>query len=282
MVIRMDLSSIIGIVAGIGFVLFGYSFSGGDIRGLLMMSAFIIVAGGTLGAVFLSYGANHLKNFPKLIAEVFRKPKSTVNDTIDYLVSLSQTAKQSGLLSLEKVIMAPGEKGKVDLFLKKGILSVVDGTDPEKINDLLQNEIYVYEQNKNVDIAMFDSCATYSPAFGMIGTIVGLIQMLSAGMSDPEQLTTAIGVAFITTLYGSLMANCLFTPTATKLRARLASYRLEKEMIIDAVCAIRNGINPKMLKEQLSSYVIQNEKSLPATQRKKTVKKTAANKIASK
>ncbi len=263
----MDFSSIIGIFAGIGFVLFGYGMDGGNVRGLFMLSAFVIVAGGVFGSLFLCYGFDHLKFFPKLLLEVYIKPKSTINETIDFLVSLSQTAKQNGLLSLEKAIINADVKKQIDPFLKKGILSVVDGTDPEKINDLLQNEIYVYEQSKSVDIAMFDSCAAFAPAFGMIGTIVGLIQMLSAGMSNPDQLTTAIGVAFITTLYGSLFANCIFIPSATKLRARLAAYRLEKEMIIDAVCAIRNGINPKMLKEQLSSYAILGGKRLQKANR---------------
>ncbi|NCA93219.1 hypothetical protein EOM82_08300 [bacterium] len=271
----MDFSSIIGIIAGIGFVLVGYGMNSGNVMGLLMANAFVIVIGGTLGAVFLSYGMNNLKNFPKLFLEVFKSPKSTINETIDYLVSLSQTAKQNGLLSLEKNIMATDSKKKVDPFLKRGILSVVDGTDPEKINELLQNEIYVYEQKKSVDIAMFDSCASFAPAFGMIGTIVGLIQMLSAGMSDPDALTSAIGVAFITTLYGSLFANCIFAPSATKLRSKLASYRLEKEMIIDAVCAIRNGVNPKMLKEQLSSYAVLSAKSTKKQSAKPKVSKKA-------
>lgn len=250
----MDFSSIIGIIAGIGFVLFGYGLEGGNVRALFMPGALIIVVGGVLGSLFLCYGFEHLKYFPKLLLEVYIKPKSTINETVDFLVSLSKTAKQTGLLSLEKVIIAADEKNQIDPFLKKGVLSVVDGTDPEKINDLLQNEIYVYEQSRSVDIAMFDSCAAFAPAFGMIGTIVGLIQMLSAGMNDPSQLTVAIGVAFITTLYGVLLANCIFIPSSTKLKARLSAYRVEKEMIIDAVCAIRNGINPKMLTEQLSSY----------------------------
>ena len=133
---------------------------------------------------------------------------------------------------------------------------VVDGTDSEKINEILQNDIYVYEQSRGIDISMFESMGSYAPAFGMIGTIVGLIQLLSAGMDDPAALTKAIGVAFITTLYGSLVANCFFLPAANKLRSRLSVYRLEKEMIIEAVCAIRNGVNPRLLEEQLSSYLV--------------------------
>jgi len=251
----MDIASIIGIIASFGFVLYGYAMEGGNVAGLMMLSAMVITCGGTLGAVMLSFGFENLKNFPKLVFEAFRRPKSRINQTIDFLISLSRTAKQNGLLSLEKsIIDAEGQKGGVDPYVKKGILLAVDGTDPEKIEEILSNDIYIYEQRRLSDIAMFEVAAQYAPAFGMIGTIVGLIQMLSMGMDDPNTLTKAIGVAFITTLYGSLLANGFFSPIAQKLKNRLATYRLEKEIIISAVCAIRNGINPKMLHEQLEAY----------------------------
>lgn len=252
----MDIVSIIGFAVAIGSIAFGYTMDGGQLQALWMVSAFIITVGGTVGAVLLSSGLNQVKQLPKLMLEVFIKPKSTVGKTIEQLVLMSKTARQNGLLSLEKAVSEGDGKTKIDPFLKRGILMVVDGTDPEKINDILQNDIYVYEQNKGINIGMFDAMGTFAPAFGMIGTIVGLIQLLSAGMDDPAALTKAIGVAFITTLYGSLLANCFFLPAASKLRSRLSVYRLEKEMIIEAVCAIRNGVNPRLLEEQLSSYLV--------------------------
>jgi len=250
----MDISSIIGFILAFGSIAFGYMMDGGQLRALWMISAFIITVGGAVGSVFLAYGVGQVMQIPKLMLEVFLNPKSTVGKTIDLLVSLSKTARQNGLLSLEKAVME--DESKIDPFLKRGILMIVDGTDPEKINDILQNDIYVYEQNKSINISIFETMGAFAPAFGMIGTIVGLIQLLSAGMDDPAALTKAIGVAFITTLYGSLVANCFFLPAATKLRSRLSIYRLEKEMIIEAVCAIRNGVNPRVLQEQLSSYLI--------------------------
>lgn len=253
----MDFASIIGIIASFGFVLYGYYTGGGNVSGLLMLSAFIITVGGTLGAVFLSFGFENLKHIPLLIIEAFIKPKSKVNEKIDYLIMLSRVAKQNGLLSLEKTI---ANSEDIDPFIKKGVLMVVDGSESEKIQEILGNDIYIYEQKKLADINMFDVGAQYAPSFGMIGTIVGLIQMLAAGMDNPNELTKAIGVAFITTLYGSLIANCICSPISTKLKARLATYRLEKEMIIDAVCSIRNGVNPKMLQEKLESYATPKNK----------------------
>lgn len=263
----MDIASIVGLIATFGLVAFGYTMDGGVLKSLWMISAVVITVGGATGSVILSYDLNILKQFPKLIVELFISPKSKISETIEYLVSLSQTAKQNGLFSLEKAVTVEEPKKKIDPFLKRGVLNVVDGTDTEKISELMMNEINIYEQNKQQAISMFDTMAAMAPAFGMIGTIVGMIQMLSAGMDDPDALTKAIGVAFITTLYGSILANCFFQPAATKLRARLTEYRLEKEMIIDAICAIRNGVNPKMLREQLSAYAMMSPKAKTKTEK---------------
>jgi chemotaxis protein MotA len=112
----------------------------------------------------------------------------------------------------------------------------------------------MFLRKAKADISMFESLAGYAPAYGMIGTIMGLIQVL-ANMESPEQMASAIAVAFITTLYGVVIANLLCLPTANKLRSRLKSQLMEKEMIVEGICSIRNGQNPKMLREKLSTYL---------------------------
>ncbi len=251
----MDISTILGFLVGFGSIYFGYTMDGGNVGSLMMLSAIIIVLGGSIGGLFMSYGLSEIAKLPKLFVEVFLLPKATIAGTIDYLVLLATRARQGGLLSLEKEITSADAK-KVDPFLKRGVLMVVDGTDAEKISEILQNDIYIYETSRTVSISMFDALGGYAPTFGMVGTIIGLIMMLGAGMGNPDELTKAIGVAFITTLYGVLLANLFFVPCASKLRNRMSNYRMEKEMIIEAVCAIRNGINPRLLQEQLSSYYI--------------------------
>ncbi len=263
----MDISTILGLIIGFGSLYLGYTMDGGDIGALMMLSAIIIVLGGSIGGLFMSYGLGTVLRLPKLFMEVIILPKSTIEGTIDYLVLLATKARQGGLLSLEKEINNEDPKKPTDPFLKRGILMVVDGTDSEKISEILQNDIYIYETDRTVAISMFDSLGGYAPTFGMVGTIVGLIMMLGAGMSNPDELTKAIGVAFITTLYGVLLANLLFVPCSSKLRNRMSNYRMEKEMIIQAVCAIRNGINPRLLQEQLSSYYI-----LSSSKQQKTAK----------
>ena len=137
----------------------GYTMDGGVISSLWMPSAVVITVGGSVGAVILAYDLKTLKKMPKLLLELFISPKSKINDTIEYLITLSQTAKQNGLFSLEKAGMSEDPKKKIDPFLKRGILNVVDGTDTEKISELMQNEIDVYEQNKLQAISMFDTSA---------------------------------------------------------------------------------------------------------------------------
>ena len=252
----MDISTVLGFVFGFGFVYLGYAMDGGEIGPLLMLSAIVIVLGGSIGGLFMSYGLNDIAKLPKLFVEAFILPKSTINGTIDYLILLATKARQGGLLNLEKEINTEDPKKPVDPFIKRGILMVVDGTDSDRIRSIMENDIYIYETSRNSGISMFDALGGYAPTFGMVGTIIGLIMMLNAGMGNPDELTKAIGVAFITTLYGVLLANLFFVPVASKLRNRMALYRLEKEMIIEAVCAIRNGINPRLLTEQLSTYYI--------------------------
>lgn len=253
----MDITSIIGIIFAFASLLIGYVEEGGAIPALWMPSAAIIVIGGSLGCMMLSYSVQQVLQLPKLFLEVFIAPKSTVKQKIDYLVKLSEAARKEGLLSLEK--MLENDSRQTDPFLRRGVMMVIDGVDPEEINEMLQNEIDVYEENKRISISMLDAVAGYTPAFGMIGTITGLVMVLQ-DMQSPEQMTSAIGVAFLATLYGVVAANMIFIPAASKLKSRLSLYRLEKEMIIEGVLAIRNGINPRLLEEKLSPYLILSSK----------------------
>lgn len=251
----MDLISIIGIIVAIFSLAFGYAMDGGVLSKLWLLSAFIIVAGGSLGSVMLSYGFQQIKRFPGLLFSLFISPKTNIAKTIGFLVTLSESARKDGILSLEKIIEAEEKKSHIDPFLRSGIMMVVDGADLEQIKSFLENDISVYEQKASSDISMFDSFAAYAPAYGMIGTIMGLIQVL-ANMKSPESMAAAISVAFITTLYGVVIANAICIPASNKLKLRLEYHQTEKEMIIEGICGIRNGDNPKILRERLSPYLI--------------------------
>lgn len=255
----MDIASIIGIVIGFGSLALAYTMDGGSLLSLVLLSAFLIVIGGATGAVALSYGMEELKKLPSLIIKVIKPPKSTLSQTIDYIVMLSENARKEGLLSIEKIIEDPNTKAP-DPLLKRGIMMVIDGVDLEQIRDLMETEVSVYEQRSKAEISMFEAYGGFAPTFGMVGTIMGLVKVLS-NMESPEEMTSSISIAFIATLYGVASANILFLPIANKLKLRLNQYILEKEMIIEGVCAIRNGINPKMLRDKLSVY-LRDEKEM--------------------
>jgi chemotaxis protein MotA len=203
----------------------------------------------------IAYGLDQFKLFPKLFISLFKQPKTNMANTIEFLVKLSESARKDGILSLEKIIEAEEGKSKIDPFLKSGIMMVIDGADLEQIKSFLETDIAVNDQKATSEISMFDTLAAFAPAFGMIGTIMGLIQVL-ANMTSPEAMAAAISVAFITTLYGSLIANVVCIPAANKLRMRLEYSATIKEMIIEGICGIRNGDNPKILRERLSPYLV--------------------------
>lgn len=252
----MDISTILGVIIGFGMIITGFLLEKGILSSLFLISPAVIVFGGTIGAVMLSFTMKDISRVPKLFLSVCKLPKNNINALIDYLVMLSETSKREGLLSLEKVLEADQLKGKVDPFLKRGTLMVIDGTDLHGIQDLLETEIYLYEQKTKIDISIFEAAGGYSPTMGIIGTVLGLIQVLSTNMSAPEELVKGIAVAFIATLYGVAFANLLYLPIGNKLKIKLKYYKLEKGMIIDGICSIRNGENPKLVRERLSTYMM--------------------------
>lgn len=255
----MDIASILGLIIAICAIAFGYTMDGGNLRALWLLSALIIVVGGSAGSVAISYGINELKKMPALFLQTFRQPKSSIPKTLEFLVTLSEHARKNGLLSLEKLLNTHDPKSPVDPLLKRGMLMVIDGADLEQIRDLMETDIAIYEERSKNEISTFDCFAGYAPAYGMVGTIMGLVQALS-NMESPEAMAASIAVAFITTFYGVMIANLICLPAASKLKNRLRSSVLEKEMIVDGVCAIRNGQNPKLLRSKLSSYLTSESK----------------------
>jgi len=264
----MDIASIFGLIVAICAIAFGYTMDGGNLRALWLLSALIIVVGGSAGSVAISFGINELKKMPGLLLQAFRQPKSSIPKTLEFLVTLAEHARKDGLLSLEKLLNTHDPKSPVDPLLKRGMLMVIDGADLEQIRDLMETDIAIFEERSKNEISTFDSFGGYAPAYGMVGTIMGLIQAL-ANMESPEAMAASIAVAFVTTFYGVIIANMICLPASSKLRNRLRNNVLEKEMIVDGVCAIRNGQNPKLLRSKLSSYL---------TSEAKLLKKTAAEK----
>jgi chemotaxis protein MotA len=244
----MDIISVVGIVLAIVFVLFGI-LTGGSILTFVDIASVFIVFGGTFGALLLSSKTENAKQLFKVITLVFKQRKTNKFEIIEQLVDWSTKARKEGLLALESVI-----EEITDPFIKKGLMMVVDGFEPESLKMVLGLKIKGINDRHKSNRALLDTGAALAPAFGMIGTLIGLINMLKT-MSDPSTIGPSMAVALITTFYGSLLANVVFMPMSKKLKANTAEEILEKEMIIEGLLSVQAGENPNLLKEKLLAFL---------------------------
>ncbi|MBC2578866.1 motility protein A [Clostridium sp. DJ247] len=248
----MDIFSILGFVLSIGFVLMGIIASG-DLGTFIDIPSMLIVVGGTLGSMLVSSKAKNAKLFFKLTTLVLKENKVKDIDLINNIIDFSSKARREGLLSLEDTIQSLD-----DPFLKKGMMMIVDGMEPEALRNVLSLKIRgVMDRHKN-NRGIFDTGAALAPAFGMIGTLIGLVNMLKT-LSDPSTIGPQMSVALITTFYGSLLANVFFMPISKKLKAITSEEVFQKEMILEGLLGVQAGENPTALRQKLMSYLDDKE-----------------------
>ncbi|MFZ3130853.1 MAG: flagellar motor protein [Desulfosporosinus sp.] len=245
----MDLSTIIGIIAGFGALIIGYIHEGGSVGALGGLSAAIIVFGGTAGAVITSFPLSDLKQFPKWLKIAFTSQSFGAIQAYETLVRFAEKARREGLLSLEQEL-----ETVTDRFTRHGMQLVIDGTDPEITREILESNIAVLEKRHKVGVSVFEAAGGYSPTLGIIGTVMGLIMVLG-NLSDPEELSQSIAAAFLATLYGVGSANLLWLPIATKLKMKDKAEVSAMEMVLDGILSIQAGENPSILKEKLKTHV---------------------------
>lgn len=245
----MDLSSIIGIVLGFGMLLTAYVFEHGKLLALLQYTAAMIVFGGTAGATLTSFSMDDIKQVPKLFKIMFTEKKYEVNELITALCGFAEKARREGLLSLERETAAIDDE-----FLRQGIQLVVDGTDPTLVRDILETQIDFTDQRHKTGADIFESAGGYSPTMGIIGTVMGLVQVLG-NLSNPDELGPSIAVAFIATLYGVSFANLLWLPIAHKLRLKSKQERFMKEIALEGILSIQAGDNPSIVREKLRAFL---------------------------
>ena len=217
----------------------------------------IITFGGSFAATLASYNLQDFIAGIKSFMLVFKVPALNTADMIKKIIELSNIARKEGLLSLEEAATDLDEP-----FLKKGILLIVDGTDPELVRAIMETELVSIEgRHKNL-ISFWETLGTMGPAWGMIGTLVGLVNMLN-NMEDPSSIGPSMAVALITTLYGSVLANWLCAPVANKLKADNASEMMQKEVMIEGLLSIQAGENPRVIEEKLKSFLAPKERENP-------------------
>lgn len=253
----MDIASLVGLIMGLAMLVFGMISSGG-VEGLPHYwdtASAIITFGGAFASTLTSFSmADFLAGF-KSFTMVFKAPVTNTSEMIKKIIDLSNVARKEGLLSLEE---AAGDLDEP--FLKKGILLIVDGTDPDLVRAIMETELVSVEgRHKNL-IGFWDTLANFGPAWGMIGTLVGLVDMLY-NMDDPSSIGPSMAVALITTLYGSLLANWLATPVSNKLKSNNASEMMQKEVMIEGLLSIQAGENPRVIEEKLKSFLAPKDRA---------------------
>ncbi|MGM0608405.1 MAG: motility protein A [Candidatus Muiribacteriota bacterium] len=242
----MDKSTIIGLVLGTVLLSAGI---GVDIVAFIDIPSIFIVAGGALGGVFICFSMAQMKTIPAIFKKVFYEEDFNSLDTISSLVSFAEKARREGLLALEDDV----EKVE-DPFFKKGIQLVVDGTDPDLVRRILETEIEYLESRHEGGKLLLDKMGQLSPAFGMIGTLIGLIKMLG-DLDDPSALGPGMALALLTTMYGAVMANFLFIPMATKLGNKSEEENIVKYIMLEGLLSIQAGDNPRIVEEKLKAFL---------------------------
>ncbi len=251
----MDIASIIGIVLGLFMLVFGILSNGASIIDYVDVASAIITFGGAFASTLTSHTMQDFISGIKGITLAFKVPVINTSEMIKNIIDLSNVARKEGLLSLEEAAADLDEP-----FLKKGILLVVDGTDPDLVRAILETELISVEARHKKVINFWDTLANLGPAWGMIGTLVGLVNMLN-NMNDPSAIGPAMAVALITTLYGSLLANWLATPVANKLRVNNEAEIQQKEVMIEGLLSIQAGENPRVIEEKLKSFLAPKDRS---------------------
>jgi chemotaxis protein MotA len=253
-----DTATLVGLLVGFGGLLTGYLMEGGSLLGLVSISALFIILGGTLGATIISYTLKDVFNIPKLIRRAMFVPVSKEEDMIVTVISLAEKARREGLLILEEDI-GELEQQKLNPILPKGLQLVVDGTDPDTIRSILGNEIYNLEFRHKHDAGMFMAAGGFSPTMGIIGTVMGLVNVLK-NIDNPSTLGPAIAMAFLATLYGITFANLIWIPIANKLTLIAKKEKLQQELLVEGILAIQQGENPAIIKERLICFIEESKR----------------------
>lgn len=250
----MDISTIIGIAVGFGSLIAGYLIEKGVLNSLFLISPFIIVFGGTMGAVILSFGFHDLIGAVKsLLRSFFTKNAPKPEKLIQKVSEMADACRKEGLLKLQTMLNDADLNNDNFLLLKEGMILTLDMKPAEEIAAALESDMQTYSLQKQLEIEVFEGAGGFSPTMGVIGTVMGLVQVLS-NMSDAEHLTAAIGVAFVATLYGVVFANLIYIPAANRLKANLKRQKMFREMMVEGICLIASGKSSRDVENQLALY----------------------------
>lgn len=253
----LDLASLVGLILGMVMVVFGIVSGDGGftlLPNFFDLSSVIITIGGSLAGVIACNKLSFIGTGFKGITLAMKEPGYNPAAMITNIINLSNVARKEGLLALEEAA-----SDIEDVFLKKGIMLVVDGTDPELVRGILETDLSCTEDRHKSVIGFWEKWAELGPAWGMIGTLIGLVNMLK-NLEDASTIGPNMAVALLTTLYGSLIANWLCNPTASKLKLNNANEMIIKQIIVEGLLSIQAGENPHVIEEKLKTFITPQER----------------------
>ena len=248
----MDIATLMGVVSGFSLVIMAIKMGGGLIY-FWNAPSVMIVMGGTAAVTLINYPLSDVLSVMNVLKNAFLYKIPLPSAIIPDIIDLAKVARREGILSLEKKVKTMNEP-----FLMKGVELAVDGVEPDSIKEILENELVSTEDRHKKGAEIFTVMGTFAPAMGMIGTLIGLVQML-VKMDDPQAIGPAMAVALITTFYGSVMANLLFLPIAGKLKVRREEEVKYKQLIIEGIASIQVGDNPRVVEKKMNTYLSPSE-----------------------
>lgn len=249
----MDIFAAVGTLVGVAFILGAQALEGGNIGQLLQPTAAMIVFGGTAGAVIASFPLSDLKNGVGMLRSVFMPPQVNFDALISEIVGFATKARKEGVIVLEK------EANKAsDILLTLGLQAVADGADPSLVQGMMENQITQLEEKVNGGSKVWESAGAYSPTLGIIGAVLGLIQVMQ-NLSDPSRLGAGIAVAFVATIYGLFFANLLSLPASSRIKFNYKKVFIAKEIMLEGILAIQAGESPALIERKLQSFILMKE-----------------------
>jgi chemotaxis protein MotA len=267
---KPDFATLGGILLALGGIAGGLLMDGGKMKDVAQVSAAIIVLGGTIGAVMITTPLSVLIRAGKQLGSMFFSKTESVSEKVDEIIDFATQARKNGIVSLES-----RASSIQDPFLKKALELAVDGIEPAKIRDIMELEIVLFEQNADAEAKVYEAAGGYAPTIGIIGAVLGLIQVMQH-LADIDEVGRGIAVAFVATVYGVASANIFFLPTAAKLKARAHELVRTRELMLEGILGIAEGINQKLIKIKLEAYLEKN----PAPKKEKASAAPAGKPVA--
>jgi chemotaxis protein MotA len=251
----LDIATIVGIVLALGAIIGGQALEGGHLGSLIQLTAFVIVLGGTLGAVCVQNPLPVVLRAVSLLSLGIKDPKHDNKGTITTIIDLANVSRKQGLLALEGKL-----KDIHDPFFRKGVQLIVDGTDPKAVHEIMEIDVEYQEEEGIKAAKVWEAAGGYSPTIGIIGAVLGLIHVME-NLADPSKLGSGIAVAFVATVYGVGAANLFFLPLAGKMKFKLKEESASRMMIIMGLVGLAQGENPRLLQEKLEGYLPESERT---------------------